>query len=227
MNNMIVPEKAFPVNVFSAKQPPNEKEFPGMKPKHVPVLHAVAWPALLAVFALSLTGCRLATGIATQEASVFTRLEHGEIGEDVRLRIGEEYVTRFEDDFTADSGQWEIGINYEDKLEIGLGERNGMRGMLIVNRHLPGASDDTFYALESQPFSVEPGGRFRLTLGACSDLNLDLTYYRNWARPAGTTSPGATQTGTPWGGSTSRSAQKSTAPPLAGLSSPAKSPPTP
>ncbi len=180
MYNMIVPEKAFPMNVFPAEQSPNEKEVPGMKLKHVPVLHAVAWPALLAVFALFLTGCRMTKGIASQEASVFTRLEHGEIGEDVRLRIGEEYVTRFEDDFTADSGQWKIGINYEDKLEIGLDERNGMRGMLIVNRHLPGASDDTFYALESQPFSVEPGGRFRLTLGACSDLNLDLTYYRNW-----------------------------------------------
>ncbi len=134
----------------------------------------------LVAFLLLMGSLVLAEVAQHQSLSVFTRLENGAVDDDGCLRIGEQYITRLEDDFTAPSGQWKIGTNLGDKLEIGLGERNGKKGLLVVSRNQSNASGETHHLVNFDDITVEPGGHFRLTLRAMSNLNLDLPYYCGW-----------------------------------------------
>ncbi|MBO4620046.1 MAG: hypothetical protein J5654_08040 [Victivallales bacterium] len=139
---------------------------------------------VFSVAAIFAGGCLYADN-AVGKSSVFTRIEQGTV-DDGCLRIGEKYVKLFETDFAkaADaaefSAEWQPAANYEDKLSIELGEHAGMRGLRITRRDQPGTSADTLFSLVTKPFSVQPGGRYRLTIGVKSNLNLNMVYYRGW-----------------------------------------------
>jgi hypothetical protein len=135
-------------------------------------------------------GCHHFSNLSTEAtpvvAPIFTRLEQGVIGEDGALRIGPKFVSSTTIDFAKmDSAEklsekWTITNNYGNKLEIALGKRDGKSGLLVTRRDQPNTSDDTCFFMGSKSFAVAPGGRFRLSIGVCSDLNLDQVTYRGW-----------------------------------------------
>ena len=145
---------------------------------------------ITAAVAMLACGCRHFSNQHTEAtpgvAPIFTRLEQGVISEDGALRIGPKVVNRTTIDFAKmDSAEklsekWTITNNYGNKLEIALGKRDGKSGLLVTRRDQPNTSDDTCFFMGSKSFAVAPGGRYRLSIGVCSDLNLDQVTYRGW-----------------------------------------------
>ena len=139
------------------------------------------FPTVVAFFVCHYLYADNAVGVS----SVFTRLEGG-VADGGCLRVGEKYTTLLETDFATAtdiaefSAQWAPFNNYEEKLSMELGEHGGMRGLLITRRDQPGTSADTAFSIVPKPIAVQPGSRYRLTVGVSSNLNLNMVYYRGW-----------------------------------------------